>query len=670
MRDESARGGGWAWAAVAGGVAAIATWVLTRSAPLALGGDNETLHHPLFVDLLRQLRAGVVPLWTAGRWGGSPLAGDPVLGATYPLNYLGYLLTDFPHARAIDVAACVHLAVFATGMLWCCGRLGVRPAFALVATVLAVTNPALVYVARSWINWWGAIAWWPWLFGAALGIGRDGRGIALASVSLAAQIYAGYPQYALHSGLAAIVLVLASPGRPSSRRIVDATLAVGGGVGLALPQLLPGLAMAAESVRLGPGGAASLAALDVAALGGTAWLDVLRATPTLGALPCKLAPVVLLLGLVGACDRRTVVRALALVAAGAAILATGPAPLMRVLHGLPLFDFFAGPFKFFYLFAVLAHLLAAVGLERIALARGPWALVGGRGAAIVALLAGAVFVARTGATTTPQPFARDAFTPLLRVSPVDPAARGGDHWLALDEADDLRQTGMNFGALWGVRSISGVGPLPPWRELAVLGGAERGSAVDLAREVGASRIVVRAGSPLAASFAHAGYGPVAALDGLAVLAAPSRPPHAFLVARARTVDAAEAIAAAKRGAAFDANEILVEGAGGADEQGDAQGGLDVTERRQHLHRWRVGVRQPTWLAVREPYYRNWIAWIDGRPAEVRPAGGFFVAVRVPAGEHEVALRYREPGLVPGLVAAGATLLALGVVAARRSGTVA
>jgi hypothetical protein len=655
--------------AVAGGVAAIATWVLTRPAPLALGGDNETLHHPLFVDVLRQLRAGIVPLWTTGRWGGSPLAGDPVLGATYPANYLGYLLTDFPHARAIDVAACVHLAVFATGMLWCCGRLGVRPALGLVATALAVANPALVYVARSWINWWGAIAWWPWLFGAALGIGRDGRGIALGSVSLAAQIYAGYPQYALHSGLAAIVLVLAAPGRPWSRRIVDAVLAVGGGVGLALPQLLPGLAMAAESVRRGPGGAASLAALDVAALGGTAWLDVLRATPTLGVLPCKLAPVVLLLALVGVCDRRTVVRALALLAAGAAVLATGPAPLMRVLHGLPLFDFFAGPFKFFYLFAVLAHLLAAVGLERIATARAPWAGRGGTVAAIVALFAGAVFVAQTGATTTPQPFARDAFTPLLRMSPVDPAATGGDHWLALDEADDLRQTGMNFGGLWGVRSMSGVGPLPPWRELAVLGGAERGRAVDLAREVGASRIVVRASSPLAASFAHAGYGTVAGLDGLVVLAAPSRPLHAFLVARARTVDAAEAIAAARRGSAFDADEILVEGAGGADEEGDARGRLDITERRQHLHGWRVGVRQPTWLAVREPYYRNWVAAIDGRPAEVRPAGGFFVAVRVPAGEHEVALRYREPGLVPGIVAAGVSVLMLGVVAARRSGTV-
>src|SRR5262249_30767929 len=302
---------------------------------------------------------------------------------------------------------------------------------------------------------------------------------------------AGYPQYALHSGLAAIVLVLAAPGRPVSRRILDASLAVGGGVGLALPQLLPGLAMAADSVRLGPGGAASLAALDVAALGTTTWLALLRAAPTPGALPCKLAPVVLLLALVGAVDRRAVVRGIVFVAASAAVLATGPAPLMRVLHGLPLFDFFAGPFKFFYLLAVSVHVLAAVGLERIATASGAWARVGGSAASVVALVAAGAFAGGTAPMTTAQPFSRDAFTRLLRTPPVDPGATGGDRWIAPDEADDVRQTGMNFGALWGLRSISGVGPLPPWRQLAVLGGAERGRAVELARAVGASRVVVR-----------------------------------------------------------------------------------------------------------------------------------------------------------------------------------
>ena len=56
--------GGLTSAAVAGGLAVVTAWVLLQPAPLALGGDNETLHHPLFVDVLRQLGEARLPLWT------------------------------------------------------------------------------------------------------------------------------------------------------------------------------------------------------------------------------------------------------------------------------------------------------------------------------------------------------------------------------------------------------------------------------------------------------------------------------------------------------------------------------------------------------------------------------------------------------------------------------
>jgi hypothetical protein len=217
-----------------------------------------------------------------------------------------------------------------------------------------------------------------------------------------------------------------------------------------------------------------------------------------------------------------------------------------------------------------------------------------------------------------------------------------------------------------VKSISGVGPLPPWRQLAVLGGAERGRAVELARAVGATRVVVRARSPLASAFAGAGWTSVGALDGLTVLASPSRPQHAFLAAEARIVDATESIGAARRGAPFDAQEIFVEGTTGAREEGDVHGRFQVLERRQHAYRWRVAVEQPTWLAVREPYYPNWKATIDDHGAEIRPAGGFFLAVRVPAGEHEVGLRYEEPGVLPGAIAAALAACGLGLVGMRRA----
>src|SRR4029453_6235298 len=89
-----------------GGVALAALaslWILTRDTPLTLGGDAEMLHSPLLTDAVPQVRGGRLPLWTAGRWGGSPLIGDPVIGALYPPYYASYLLTPFPHWRALDV---------------------------------------------------------------------------------------------------------------------------------------------------------------------------------------------------------------------------------------------------------------------------------------------------------------------------------------------------------------------------------------------------------------------------------------------------------------------------------------------------------------------------------------------------------------------------------------
>lgn len=79
------------------GLAALASaWIPTRPSPFALGGDAEMLLHPLLTDAFRQLRVGRLPLWTTGRWGGSPLIGDPEAGALYP---------PLPRIRAHDLSA-------------------------------------------------------------------------------------------------------------------------------------------------------------------------------------------------------------------------------------------------------------------------------------------------------------------------------------------------------------------------------------------------------------------------------------------------------------------------------------------------------------------------------------------------------------------------------------
>jgi hypothetical protein len=66
---------------------------------------------------------------------------------------------------------------------------------------------------------------------------------------------------------------------------------------------------------------------------------------------------------------------------------------------------------------------------------------------------------------------------------------------------------------------------------------------------------------------------------------------------------------------------------------------------------------PGYLVTRDSFARGWTAAVDGRPAPVLRANGKQRAVAVPAGRHVVDLRYRPPGLMTGLVLAGAAAAA-------------
>src|SRR5262245_4247606 len=172
------------------------------------------LQHPLLTDAVRQLREGRLPVWTGGRWGGSPLIGDPVIGALYPPYYVSYLLTAFPHWRALDVSTCLHLVLLATGMVRFLTLLGVGPLAAVATAGMVAISPTFVFAARGWQQYWAALAYWPWLFWAAASLARAprvGPGF-VAALALAAQVYAGYPEFSLYSGLPALSWILIAPG--------------------------------------------------------------------------------------------------------------------------------------------------------------------------------------------------------------------------------------------------------------------------------------------------------------------------------------------------------------------------------------------------------------------------------------------------------------------------
>lgn len=66
-----------------------------------------------------------------------------------------------------------------------------------------------------------------------------------------------------------------------------------------------------------------------------------------------------------------------------------------------------------------------------------------------------------------------------------------------------------------------------------------------------------------------------------------------------------------------------------------------------------------YLVARDSWARGWTATVDGEPAPVLRANGRHRAVALPAGRHQVVLRYKPPGLLPG---AALTLLGLGGLA--------
>ena len=59
-----------------------------------------------------------------------------------------------------------------------------------------------------------------------------------------------------------------------------------------------------------------------------------------------------------------------------------------------------------------------------------------------------------------------------------------------------------------------------------------------------------------------------------------------------------------------------------------------------------------------PYSTGWKLWIDGEAAEIFRADDAFMMFAVSEGEHEVQMKYCTPGLIPGILAASFTAIAL------------
>jgi len=98
-----------------------------------------------------------------------------------------------------------------------------------------------------------------------------------------------------------------------------------------------------------------------------------------------------------------------------------------------------------------------------------------------------------------------------------------------------------------------------------------------------------------------------------------------------------------------------------------QGHVDVRVMDQPDGRVVAQVDAPTdgYVFFSEPYYAERRAAVDGRRVPMRNANLTFTAVAVPAGQHEVALRYVPSSFYVGSLISGATAAGYAFVAVRR-----
>jgi hypothetical protein len=148
-------------------------------------------------------------------------------------------------------------------------------------------------------------------------------------------------------------------------------------------------------------------------------------------------------------------------------------------------------------------------------------------------------------------------------------------------------------------------------------------------------------------------------------------PRAWIVHSAQQVAPGEAPKLLASGSIDPRRTALIEAAPPplAQPADSVAGKVSITEYRADRMRLRTSTSAPGLLVLSEMHYPAWKAYVDGNPAQLYVANHVLRAVAVPAGNHEVELRYESTALRWGLIISGTfycLLLALLVLAGRRA----
>jgi Bacterial membrane protein YfhO len=631
--------------------------------------DLATFHLVRKQALFDSLRSGHgVPLWQENQLSGGPAFTDPTALYLMPLHVLFWML---PAARAM--APTIWLLLLTAGLAtWVlAGELGLTFWPRLLAASAMLFSPKLLLAAYAgWLAYLPTMALLPLFFAAILRLTKEptARHAAWAAAAGALCLVSGMTQLVYFALFFIAALVLA--GRKASARVfawlgVAAALAFG----LAAHQLVPLLAERKLFLRqelsyaqflAGHGQARSLLTLlwpdALGAQAGNVGLELWEDSAHFGFAA-------LLLSLVALWRRRKPALLF-----GAFLLVTLlfglDSPVLRAAHAwLPGLSLFRVPSRVLFLGAMFCACLAGLGLEGLPRWAGPVAvlLVAGQG----------VFEARRLFSRS-QPEALDPHPDYAQL------IAGDDHRVASAGRAALNAgwaASLHVQIISGYEPLSlrhyqryfellrhnGIAPVAPsvWTDLDAV------ARWDLLDELGVRWVVAEASAKapprlqLAQTFPRQPelffYRGLFHQD-LAVYRNPGEQPRARLIGE--VVQAAGEDAAVRALQHLDASRTaVVEGAF------KGAGTPLLPEEKALLDRFRPGqlaisthAVAPRLLLVSEVWHPGWRATIDGQAAPVLKADVALMGVAVPAGSHEVGLRFQPLYLWPSVLLSALSVL--------------